>query len=153
MDLLSKIDELRAKEVTPEEFKDVWGEDEDKVAKRVMNAVKKARKEKTDKKAKTITVEPYAPAAGVLDPAAAAPSGSTTKKLVDLASELSRRYAAKPFENKKKTGFVVKPTKTIEGIKGIGIEVVKLVDSPKKGKLAGSKLVKGTKGPKGGGPK
>ena len=98
-------------------------------------------------------MEPYAPAAGVLDPAAAAPSGSTTKKLVDLASELSRRYAAKPFENKKKTGFVVKPTKTIEGIKGIGIEVVKLVDSPKKGKLAGSKLVKGTKGPKGGGPK
>ena len=106
MDLISKINELRAKEVTPEEFKEVWGVDEDEVAKRVMKAVNKAKKVKPKAHEARLrpAAEPYAPAAIDLDPVAAGILTFETKKMIVKANEISRRFAARPAKGKRALG-------------------------------------------------
>lgn len=49
MDIKEKIDELHAKEVTPEVFEEVWGESKEEAKKKVMDFVERFLQAKTER--------------------------------------------------------------------------------------------------------
>jgi len=54
MDIKEKIDELHAKEVTPEVFEEVWGESKEEAKKKVMDFVERFLQAKTERDQKLV---------------------------------------------------------------------------------------------------
>lgn len=128
MDIKEKIDELHAKEVTPEVFEEVWGESKEEAKKKVMDFVERFLQAKTERdqkkhkratrtEQKTMAIE-LAPAAM---PAAAKPAA---------AERAPRQRSGKQDVGQTKD----RATRIVE-------EMV--------GKTVGGRMSKGPRGPKG----
>lgn len=173
MKLIEKINEITANSVTPEEFKKATGHSIDEHVANMMDrihrlegknqkvvniSIKSADRPAARPAAKSIAAKPADAAklekevtgrvAKVLEAA-----GLTLPKTKDGVVTITIKSGKKSLVDSaaaKKGGKWMKviPTKEIEGV---GIECIKLVESPQKGKLAGRKSTKGPKGPEGGG--
>ena len=134
MKLIEKINEITANSVTPEEFKKATGYSIDEHVANMMDRIH--RLEGKNRKVVKISVK-----------AEGRP-----------AARLAAKSAAAAKLEKEVTGRVTKALKAA-GLALPGIERIKLVEGPRKGKLAGQKATKGLKrskgggGPIGGGPK
>ena len=84
MDLFEKIDELRAKDVTPEEFEAVNGVNQEEAMRKVTEFVDRFRKAKAARDSKKIVRFVAKPAAAmpVAEPAAAMPVAELTAKIL-----------------------------------------------------------------------
>ena len=132
MDLFEKIDELRAKDVTPEEFEEVNGVSQEEAMRKVTEFVDRFRKAKAarnNKKIVRLVAEPKAAAAIELDPAATPAAAVTPATAERAASGKKRSLAAMPVEEL--------TAKILAHLKASGIEVPKRLQSERAARTLG----------------
>lgn len=128
MDFFEKIDELRAKDVTPEEFEAVNGVSREEAMRKVTEFVDRFRKAKAARNGKKIvrlTTEPKAAAAIELDPAAIPAAAATLAQTKRTAIGKKRSSATMSVDEVS--------AKIIARLKAAGIDVPK---SQQSGRLA-----------------
>ena len=176
MDIKERIDELHAKEVTPEVFEEVWGESKEEAKRKVMDFVERflqAKTERDQKKHKRATrTEQKAVAAIELDPAAlpaaAKPAaaerasrrrsakqdvGQTKDRATRIVEEMARQFQTERLVAPQiQIGRAAKTIGEIKKVKldnGIIIKAAIKGTKGKVGKATGGRMPKGPRGPKG----